>query len=218
MKKNFPRQYKYTFLVLVGLACALTAIPWGVDLARAQLTTPDYFGVPNWANSQLPQIDVNGAVVPGTGMRKFVDTLPGLCALGVNNLGQCIPLATKDTGTYPSFQGPAADFYRLGLQEYTLKMHSDLPLTNLRGYVQIDSSGNPIYDPATPTQQQYLGPLILAFRNKPVRILFNNKITTDLNIPVDTTYMGAGWVDDGVNKVMASQKRATLHLHGGNTP
>jgi FtsP/CotA-like multicopper oxidase with cupredoxin domain len=208
---------KTKFLVLIGLTLAVFAFPWSVDQGRAQLATPDYFGVPNYANSPLPQIDVSGAVIPGTGMRKFVDTLPGLCALGVNNLGQCLPLAMPDTGTYP-FLGPAADFYRIGLKEYTVQMHSDLPPTNLRGYVQIDSSGNPVYDPATPGKQQYLGPLILTTRNRPVRILFNNQITTDLNIPVDTTYMGAGMVNDGLNSMMASQKRATLHLHGGNTP
>ena len=34
------------------------------------------------------------AVVRGTGMRKFVDTLPGLCSVsGPNNLQQCIPIA-----------------------------------------------------------------------------------------------------------------------------
>jgi len=201
------------FLVLMVVALAVFVLSWGVDPARAQLATPDYFGVPNWANSPLPQIDVSGAVVPGTGMRKFVDTLPGLCALGasaVNNLGQCIPLATPDTGVYP-FLGPAADFYRIGLKEYTLQMHSDLPPTNLRGYFDLSAPGG--------TKQQYLGPLILATRNKPVRVLFNNQITTNLNIPVDTTYMGAGIIDDGTNtSTVASQKRATLHLHGGNTP
>jgi hypothetical protein len=51
-----------------------------------------------------------------------------------------------------------------------------------------------------------------------VRILFENQIATDLNLPADTTYMGAGMVDDGTHQAMASTRRATLHLHGGNTP
>ncbi|MFO1433053.1 MAG: hypothetical protein U1F76_23600 [Candidatus Competibacteraceae bacterium] len=91
-------------------------------------------------------------------------------------------------------------------------MHSDLPATQLRGYVQVDASGNPV------TAQKYLGPLIVAQKNKPVRVLFTNKVATDLFIPVDTTYMGAGVVNDGTNSMPASQKRADLHLHGGNTP
>ena len=38
--------------------------------------TPDYFGAnPNYALSQLPTVDTNtGMVVPGTGIRKFVDS------------------------------------------------------------------------------------------------------------------------------------------------
>ena len=42
----------------------------------------------------------------------------------------------------------------------------------------------------------YLGPIIVASRDRPVRIKFTNKLPTgaggNLFIPVDTTYMGAG--------------------------
>ena len=79
---------------------------------------PDYFGVPNWANSPLPKIDpVLGTLIPGSGMRKFVDTLPPLCGgpfpTGTNNLGQCIPVAIPDQTTFPG-----SDYYEISLVEY----------------------------------------------------------------------------------------------------
>ncbi|MEI9476036.1 MAG: hypothetical protein WCO26_05635, partial [Deltaproteobacteria bacterium] len=168
---------------------------------------PDYFGVPNYANSPFLQIDpITGAIIPNTGIQKFVNTLPLLTAAGVNNLGTYIPLAVADTATFPG-----SDFYRIGLKEYTQPFHTALPATNVRGYFDM---GN-----AADSANHYLGPLILATRDRPVRILFNNQLTTDLNIPVDTTYMGAGPVSDGTNSVLkTSERRATLHLHGGNTP
>ena len=191
------------------------------EMTSASLATPDYFGIPNWANSPLPQIS-GGVIVPGTGMRKFVDTLPGLCGVsswltnGVNNLSQCIPIAAPDTSTFSG-----NDFYRLGVKDYSLKMHTDLPATKLRGYVQLNTSNQPIYDSYT-NKQQYLGPMIIAKRSRPVRLLFRNMLGTgtsgDLFIPVDTTYMGAGTIDDGTNSATAAENRAVIHLHGGNTP
>ena len=69
-------------------------------------------------------------------------------------------------------------------------MHSDLPATTLRGYVQVNAAGNPI------APIHYLGPVIVATRDRPVRVKFVNKLPTgtggNLFIPVDTTYMGAG--------------------------
>ena len=63
-----------------------TIAPPGVMNPRG---TPDYMGgiVPNWARSPI--------------IRKFVDTLPGLGPQNANNLGNYIPIATKNTGTYP---------------------------------------------------------------------------------------------------------------------
>jgi len=153
------------------------------------------------------------ATIGGTltgGIRKFVDALPGLCAVTgpTATLGQCLPLATPDNTTFPG-----SDYYSIGLSDYTQKMHSDLAPSRLRGYVQLDATGNPV------GPHQYLGPLILATKNKPVRVKFTNMLPTgnagDLFMPVDTTYMGAGQGPDGT---WYSQNRATLHLHGGNTP
>ncbi|MHB8051890.1 MAG: IPT/TIG domain-containing protein, partial [Methanoregula sp.] len=184
--------------------------------------TPDYFGpYPNYANS--PPI------------RKFVDSLPGLGVSGANNLGHYIPVAVADTGIYPG-----SDYYEIALVQYSEQLHSDLPPTTLRGYVQLvtpnntgicshvaltypntspirDSTGAQVYACGNP---QYLGPMIIAQKNRPVRVKFHNYLATgtdgNLFIPVDTTIMGAGMGPDGVNSY--SQNRATLHLHGGNTP
>ena len=84
-------------------------------------------------------------------------------------------------------------------------MHSDLPATTLRGYVQVETPANAgvshhvsvagvpgvlFVDPPS-----YLGPTIVAQRDTPVRVKFTNKLPTgaggDLFLPVDTTVMGA---------------------------
>ena len=188
--------------------------------------TPDYFGTtPNWANSPLPilamdasgnvVVDASGnpTVVDGTtGIRKFVDTLPGLTAAGANDLGNYLPVAVADTTTYAG-----SDYYVIGLVQYKEQLHRDLPATTLRGYVQIetpanvgvskhvalfypdgvtrikDASGNNVLGVDKPS---YLGPTIVSHRNVPTRIKFTNYLPTgsggNLFIPVDTTDMGAG--------------------------
>lgn len=183
------------------------------------LLVPDYFGsTPNYANSPLPVLDVNGNVTPGTGIRKFVDSLPGLGPAGANNLGNYIPVAVPDQTTYPG-----SDYYEIELGQYTQKMHSDLPVTTLRGYRQTNMGGTPF---------SYLGPLIIAQKDRPVRVKFTNSLPTDtggnLFLPVDTTVMGSGMFNinyDPVTKLPGptltgnfTENRATLHLHGGNTP
>jgi FtsP/CotA-like multicopper oxidase with cupredoxin domain len=160
----------------------------GVVLAAVMTTTPG-----------TPVLGATG------GIRKFVDSLPQLNT--ANNLGQMLPIGVPDQGTYPG-----CDYYIIELRQYTEKMHSDLPATTLRGYVQVNAAG------ADVAPIHYLGPIIVATRNRPVRIKFVNKLPTaaggNLFIPVDTTYMGAGAGPNGGNY---TENRATLHLHGGNT-
>ena len=218
-----------------GIASAtnLTPYPGG---------TPDYWGpYPNYANSQLPVIDATGKAVPGTGIRKFVDSLPGLGPAGANNLGQYIPVAVNDATTYPG-----SDYYEIALVQYVEKMHSDLAPTTLRGYVQLETSVNtptskhiPLFYPngsqirnatGIPVlaydNPHYLGPVVVAQRDVPVRVKFYNYLANgedgNLFIPVDTTLMGAGIGPLGTNTsglpFEYPQNRATLHLHGGNTP
>jgi len=162
---------------------------------------PDYFGMtPNWAYSPP--------------MRKFVDGLPGVGPENKNNLGQYLSVAYPDTTTYPG-----CDYYEIELREYTEQMHSDMPPTTLRGYVQTnfgtDSEGN---NTIKPDPIHYLGPTVFATKDRPVRVKFTNKLPTgeggDLFIPVDTSYMGAGMGPDGG---MYTENRASVHLHGGKT-
>ena len=156
---------------------------------------PDYFGSANWAYSPA--------------LRKFVDTLPGLGPTAANNLQQYIPVATPDTTTYP-----LSDYYEICLVQYTQQMHSDLPPTTLRGYVQLETNvvkgnhypltypnGSPILGANNAQlfavdRPRYLGPLIIALKDRAVRIKFINKLPTgsggDLFVPVDTTVMGGG--------------------------
>jgi FtsP/CotA-like multicopper oxidase with cupredoxin domain len=136
------------------------------------------------------------------GIRKFMDPLGDLTKA----------IAAADTATFPG-----SDYYEIALVQYAQKMHTDLPPTTLRGYVQIPSGSTACPVGVTPP---YLGPVILAQKNKPVRVKFLNCLPGvaaggNLFIPVDTTYMGAGVGPDGQPYL---QNRATLHLHGGVTP
>ena len=173
------------------------------SIVPSQGGIPDYFGsTPNWAWSPP--------------LRKFVDKMPGLGASKANNLGQFISVAKPDTTTYPG-----SDYYEIELRQFTEKMHSDMPPTTLRGYAQVnkgtDSAGN---NTINPDPIHYLGPFIVANKDRPVRIKFTNKLPTgedgDLFIPCDTSVMGAG--EGPVEGEMYTQNRGTLHLHGGITP
>jgi FtsP/CotA-like multicopper oxidase with cupredoxin domain len=184
--------------------------------------TPDYFNVPNWANSPLPTVNPINKKITG-GVRKFIDTLPGVGPFNANNLGQYIPIANPDTNTYPG-----SDYYEISLVEYSEKMHTDLPPTRLRGYVQTNNGTDAAgANTIAPAPVHYLGPLIIAQRDRPVRIKFTNNLPTgadgNLFIPVDTTVMGAGMgpLEEAVPPgypLNYSQNRAILHLHGGTTP
>jgi FtsP/CotA-like multicopper oxidase with cupredoxin domain len=74
----------------------------------------------------------------GTGLPKFVDKLPGLGPAGANGLGQYIPVGVPETCMYSS---QAADCYSIALVEFTETMHTNLPETRLRGYVQLETPG-----------------------------------------------------------------------------
>jgi FtsP/CotA-like multicopper oxidase with cupredoxin domain len=112
--------------------------------------------------------------------------------------------------------------------------------TRHRGYVQLETpanfdvsnhvaltnpDGSPILLPDGVTQAtgvdkpHFLGPVIVARRDVPVRIKFYNLLPTDaggdLFIPVDTTVMGAGMGPNGME--MYTENRATVHLHGNNS-
>jgi FtsP/CotA-like multicopper oxidase with cupredoxin domain len=250
------------------------------ELGAAQMAmpgaAPHYFSHPNYANSPLPgyallpepykyylPLVYRRATTPGApkivgGIRKFMDGLPGLGPAGANNLGQYIPLAVPDTDTYPG-----SDYYEIAVVQYREKMHSDLPGTLLRGYVQLSTSvvpgaEVPLFNDLPDgtkastgytgvTAPHYLGPTIVATKDRPVRILFRNLLPTgidgDLFIPTDVTVMGSGMGPNmggmqepdpqnpmcgmGYDEFGAriakdpdcfSENRAVIHLHGGISP
>ena len=161
---------------------------------------PRYFGpVPNFAHSPRPARDPDGRVVPGTGLRKFVDPLPLPGQPGRDDLGSHLPVAAPDTISYPG-----CDYYEIGLQEYAQRLHRDLPATRLRGYRQLNLGTDPAghNTVAPPERPWHLGPMILARRGRPVRVKFINQLPTgragELFLPVDDTIEGAGparWTD-----------------------
>jgi len=220
-KKNPDSKASYRTLGLEGFE--FLAPPTG-PRTYGPNTVPDYNTTANWAFT--PPI------------AKFVDTLPQLCVstdgyANENNLHQCLPVAVADTTTYPG-----SDYYEIWLEEWNQPMHSDMPATRVRGYVQ-KQSGTPTSTTANDTAsdaapRNYLAPIIVAERDRPVRVKFVNKLPVgqagDLFIPVDQSVMGAGQGPlnadgtpcdntlEGNTCAFYPQNRATVHLHGGRTP
>ena len=157
-------------------------------------------------------VDEAGSGYLTPGLKKFVDTLPGDGEAEANNMGQYIPIAVPDTTTYPG-----TDYYEIALVQYREKFSSSMPGpgTLLRGYVQLSTSvvpgkhvdlsnanldptkaDTPIADYFGVDDPHYLGPTIVAKKDRPTRVLFRNLLPTgkggDLFLPVDTTLMGSG--------------------------
>ncbi len=130
-----------------------------------------------------------------------------------NNNGQYIPIAVPNTTAYPG-----CDYYEIELGEYKEKMHTDLPPTTLRGYRQVNT------DDQNVSKFSYLGPLVIANKDRPVRVKFTNKLPTgakgNLFIPVDNTTMGAGTgpLDMNATQMDYTENRAVIHLDGGFVP
>jgi FtsP/CotA-like multicopper oxidase with cupredoxin domain len=191
------RRKIFTLLGLVGLALILVAPPWAIPAAHANAGPA---GVTFYANSP------SGGTT-GTALRKFVDGLPGLGPGNANTRGQYIPIAVPDTTTFSG-----SDFYRIGIVPFTEQMHADLPkASKIRGYVDLGTGSPPL--------PHYGGPLIIAKRNRPVRVLYTNLLPLgNLFLPVDPTVMGSGLGPNGVAAGNYTQNRTTVHLHGGYTP
>ncbi|MBI3843808.1 MAG: fibronectin type III domain-containing protein [Planctomycetes bacterium] len=186
-----------SFRTLTFLATVVALHSFGIARGHAQGFNPavDYTKS-NFANSP--------------NLRKFVNGLPGLGYENQNDLGQYIPVAVPDTARYPG-----SDYYEIGLKDHNEQMHSDLPISKIRGYYQVNSTD------AAVRASHYLGPLIIARRDRAVRLKFVNELGLgaigNLGLPVDTTVMGAGVGPLGGTRLY-TQNRATIHLHGGLTP
>ncbi len=174
----------------------ITSITWdlvgGADYTAPVLTVTDPTGTGTGAivTASIATLPIGTDYPAGIGMKKFVDLLPGIpgvssyitaangydATTGANNLGQYMPLAVKDIISYTG-----SDYYEIALVEYSERMHSNLPATRLRGYVQLSTTavpgnqtplfnpnGTPIMMPDGVTQAKavdkphFLGPLILA--------------------------------------------------------
>jgi len=201
-------------LITTGLVAAIATQGLAAPITSPG-ATPDYFETPNWANSPA--------------LTKFVDPLPGLWDPRGGGVAptKCVPLAVPDTITYPG-----SDYYEIELRQYSEVLHSQMPATTLRGYVQVNNgtdAGGTVNN-VVPAPIRYLGPVIVATKDRPVRIKFVNALdpNSKLFLPIDTTIMGSGefMIDyDPVTKLPIAQisgnfseNRATLHLHGGRTP
>ncbi|MGI6209727.1 MAG: multicopper oxidase domain-containing protein [Anaerolineae bacterium] len=203
-----------------GAITAITLITGGSDYYAPIVSIEDPTGTGATATAAI------GGTLTG-GLRKFVDSLP--LPNQPNTLGQMIPVAIPQTVTY---SGEEADYYEIALVEHSQQLHSDMPETRLRGYVQLSTDavpgaqvalthpdGSPVLKPDGSqaygvTEPHYLGPLIITQRNRPVRLRFYNLLPTgeagNLFIPVDKTVMGAS--------EQYPENRATVHLHGAFVP
>ena len=152
---------------------------------------------------------------------------PTINFVGGGATTHAIGKATVVGGVITAITLQGCDYYEIALVEYSQKMHTDLNATRLRGYVQLDTpaipgagvplldaNSNPILMPngtaaIAVTNPQYMGPIIVSERDRPVRIKFFNLLPTaeggDLFLPVDTTVMGAGM---GPNMIMADNVTA----------
>ena len=191
-----------------------------VSAVPVPLGVPDLFGpYPNWTWSPLPEFTVAGAYVPNTGIRKFINQLPGLLA-PTTDLNKQLSIAVPDTVTYPG-----CDYYEISLEEVSnVRFHSDLPATTkVRGYRQTNNGTDPATQLNTkaPPPFNYLGPIILATKDRPTRVKFTNNLPVtasggNLFVPTDTSMMGAGMGPNGTDSY--PQNRGTIHLHGGLNP
>jgi FtsP/CotA-like multicopper oxidase with cupredoxin domain len=231
-----------TAVVTGGVITGFTINSGGADYVAPVVIITDPTGTGALADAVIGAATLGGPLTGG--IRKFVDSMPGLGPAGANNLGQYIPVGVADTAAYPG-----SDYYEIAVVEYTQKMHTDLPPTKLRGYVQLETPGAlaAIAAQGLPASKHidvgnglfaidnphYLGPLVIAQGRVhgiqvpntpgpgdpvPVRVKFYNLLPTgtggDLFIPVDETVPGAGLGPAGGTY---TQNRAAVHLHGNNT-
>jgi hypothetical protein len=154
---------------------------------------PDYLTSPNWAYS--PPLTKFVDPLPGLCIPTAASGWANCDAAAVG-MSKNIPLAIPDIVTYPG-----SDYYELELVEFQEPMHSDLLAnpTTLRGYRQVgqatDTSGgcaDPALDPTNAggtncqpsdnlafpvdSKAHYLGPVIVAQKDRPVRVKFINKL------------------------------------------
>ena len=157
------------------------------------------------------------------GLRKFVDTLPGVPGVtpfGANNLGQSIPVAVAEEWCSrpeaPTTGCVSADYYEIALVQHREQMHSDLPPTLLREYVQISTTGGGVAlsnDMLDGSQQalaytgvdnpHFLGPLIVATKDRPVGSCSGTSCPLAWGAISSCRWTPASWVLGGARPIRA---------------
>lgn len=168
-------------------------------------------------------VDTPGAGYLTGGIKKFQQELPKACVPGQGAgcpsgpTDKFIPVAVPENVTYNSV---ASDQYVIAVVQYQTSFSPDLPLTTVRGYVQVetpavgavsqhvaltntrldgtkvpvlDANGDQVYGVTAP---QWLGPFIMSTKDRPTRVIFHNYLPKgaegDLFLPVDSSMMGSG--------------------------
>ena len=126
---------------------------------------------------------------------KFYVPLPGLGGPGG------IPVASPTSMVDP-VTNLMTDYYTIFARESRHEFHPDLPGTGSKiwGYAP----------QGFPSDQGYLGGVIVAQKDRPVRLKVKNELPTTHPLPVDKTIMGA--------ESSEAENRMTVHLHGGLVP
>lgn len=110
-----------------------------------------------------------------------------------------IPVAAPDAAAAPV---TGVLHYTIDVAQFTDQIHPTLGATTLWGYnptLALGGAGQP---------QKHLGGIIVAQRDQPIQLTFNNNLPASHIIPVDTSIEGAS----------LAQNRAATHLHGGFVP
>ena len=127
-------------------------------LPLGPLDVPDYFTTANWAFGPCCASSWTRCPVSASARRTTSDNY--------------LPVAHPDTLTYPG-----SDYYEISVRLYEHQFHSDLPPTNVRGYVQTNLGTNlgGTANDVQPDPINWLGPVIIATKDRPIRIKFKNE-------------------------------------------
>ncbi len=110
--------------------------------------------------------------------------------------GTDIPIAAADTARYPG-----VDYYNIVMGQYTDQLHPSLGPTTLYGYANANSP-----------EFKHLGGAIVATKDRPVRITWQNNLPPTHILPADDSVITP--FVTGANMF----NRAAPHLHGGLVP
>ena len=136
-------------------------------------------------------------------LTKFRQPLPGLG--GPGGIQVASPMAD------PVFKN--TDYYQMIAGQFQQVLHPDFIDSNKPAYIA-NFAGTKLWGYRDATQdasaQTHLGGVIVATRDKPVRLRLTNRLPATHILPVDTTIPGAD--------ASAAQNRTAVHIHGGLVP